>query len=111
MRWLSTIVNHGHQTKFFALFISAFLHSITMAPYTCWVHDLFKDLLHDSCDEYLQSSDRGQDKMWTKLITRVSTNIAEITSDNNVMVPDNLEKVVYLFGYLNIFRTDDWACS
>ena len=81
-----------------------------MAPYTHWVHDLFKDLLHDSCDEYLQSSDHGQDKTWTKLITRVSTNIAEIVLDNNVVVPNNLEKVVYLFGYLNIFRTDDWAC-
>ena len=78
-----------------------------MAPYTCWVHDLFKDLLHNSCDEYLQSSDCGQDKMWTKLITRVSTNIAEIVLDNNVVVPNNFEKVVYLFGYLNIFRTDD----
>ena len=82
-----------------------------MAPYSHWVHDLFKDLLHGLCDEYLQSSDCGQDKMQTKLITRVSTNIAEIALDNNVVVPDDLEKVVYLFGYLNIFRTDDWACS
>ena len=48
--------------------------------------------------------------MRTKLITRVSTNIAEIALDNNVVVPDDLEKVVYLFGYLNIFRTDDWDC-
>ena len=81
-----------------------------MAPYTHWVHDLFKDILHNSCDEYLQSSDRGQDKLQTKLITRVSTDIAEIVSDNNVVVPDDLEKVVYLFGYLNIFRTNYWAC-
>ena len=82
-----------------------------MAPYTHWIHDLFKNLLHNSCDEYLESSDCGQDKIQTKLITRVSANIAEIASNNNVVVPSDLENVVYLFGYLNIFRTDDWACS
>ena len=82
-----------------------------MAPYTHWIHDLFKNLLHNSCDEYLESSDCGQDKTQTKLITRVSANIAEIASNNNVVVPSDLENVVYLFGYLNIFRTDDWACS
>ena len=48
--------------------------------------------------------------MWTKLITKVSTNIAAIASDNNAVVPDDLEKVVFIFGYLNIFRIEDWAC-
>ena len=54
-----------------------------MEPYTFWAHNLFKYLLHDSCDEYLKSSDHGPDKTWTKLITRVSTDIAAIASANN----------------------------
>jgi hypothetical protein len=65
-----------------------------MAPYNrCWVKPSFLNLLRDSCDAYLESSDRGMDKTRSKLITKVSGEIAAIVERTNEPVPDDLEKV------------------
>ena len=66
-----------------------------MPPYSRWVHDLFRSILVDSCDEYLESSDRGSDKTRSKFITRVATDITDIANNNNESLPDDLEKVIH----------------
>ena len=68
-----------------------------MAPYARWVLESFKHILVDSCDEYFDTNDRGNDKSRSKLITRVANNIAAIVQDKNQCVPDDLEKVTFLF--------------
>ena len=68
-----------------------------MAPYVRWVMESFKHILVDSCDEYFNTSDRGNDKSWSKLITRVTNNIAAIAQDKKQRVPDDLEKVTFIF--------------
>lgn len=64
-----------------------------MAPYARWVLESFKHILVDSCDEYFDTSDRGNDKSRSKLITRVANDIAAIAQDTKEHVPDDLEKV------------------
>ena len=64
-----------------------------MAPYARWVNESFKQMLIDACDEYLDTNDHGGEKTRSKLITRVSKEIAAITTDKNERVPDELEKV------------------
>jgi len=74
-----------------------------MAPYARWVLESFKHILVDSCDEYFDTNDRGNDKSRSKLITRVANDIAAIAQDKKEHVPDDLEKVnVYLLPTLNI---------
>ena len=68
-----------------------------MAPYARWVLESFKHILVDSCDEYFNTSDRSNDKSRSKLITRVANNIAAIAQDKKERVPDDLEKVTFLF--------------
>ena len=51
----------------------------------------------DACDEYLQSTDRGNDKTRSKLITRVAKDITDIAKEKNEALPDNLEKVILMF--------------
>jgi hypothetical protein len=68
-----------------------------MAPYARWVLESFKHILVDSCDKYFDTNDRGNDKSWSKLITRVANDIAAIAQDQNQRVPDDLEKVTFLF--------------
>jgi hypothetical protein len=65
-----------------------------MAPYARWLHTSFKQTLLDSCDEFLESSDRGNDKTRTKLITRVSKDITDIATGNGAPIPDDVEKVI-----------------
>lgn len=65
-----------------------------MAPYARWVNESFKQTLIDACDEYLDTNDRGSEKARSKLITRVSEEIAAITTDKKEKVPDELEKVM-----------------
>ena len=65
-----------------------------MVPYACWVHDDFKTILLDSCNEYLQSSDHGTEKTQTQLITCVSANITTAAQETNVTLPVDLEKVI-----------------
>ena len=67
-----------------------------MAPYTRWVHESFKHILVDGSDEYFDTSDRGNDKSRSKLITWVANDIAAIAQTNNQQVPDDLEKVKIL---------------
>lgn len=65
-----------------------------MAPYARWVHDSFKQLLLDSCDEYLKTNDRSTNKACSAFITQVSKDIVDITQGKNVILPDDLEKVI-----------------
>jgi hypothetical protein len=65
-----------------------------MAPYARWVKESFKQTLIDSCDEYLDTNDRGNEKHRSKLITRVADEIGAIAKDKTEDVPDDLEKVL-----------------
>ena len=65
-----------------------------MAPYTRWIYDSFKQTLIDTCDEYLATNDCGSEKKRSILITRVSKEIAAIGVEQNVAVPNKLEKVI-----------------
>jgi hypothetical protein len=64
-----------------------------MAPYAHWVLESFKHVLVDGCDEYFDTNDRGSDKSRSRLITRVSNDIAAIAQAKQERVPDDLEKV------------------
>jgi endo-alpha-1,4-polygalactosaminidase (GH114 family) len=66
-----------------------------MAPYTHWALESFKHILVDSCDEYFNTNDRGNDKSQSKLITQVTNDIAAIAQDKKQHVPDDLEKVTF----------------
>jgi hypothetical protein len=67
-----------------------------MAPYSRWVHASFKQTLLDSCDDYMETNDRGTDKSRSKLITRVAKEIADIAADKLETIPNDLEKVAVL---------------
>jgi len=63
-----------------------------------WVHLSFRKILLDHCDEYIDSSDRGSDKTQSKLITRVSKEITEISEAavEVIPLPSDVEKVTNL---------------
>jgi ribosomal 50S subunit-associated protein YjgA (DUF615 family) len=63
-----------------------------------WVHPSFRQALLDSCDEYIDSSDRGSDKTRSKLITRVSKELTDIAqaATESIPLPSDLEKVIIL---------------
>jgi len=94
------IMNRGELlrlSEFTTLSIFTCVHTITMAPYSRWVHPSFRQTLMDACDEYLQSTDRGNDKTRSKLITRVAKDITDIAKEKNEALPDDLEKVILMF--------------
>ena len=65
-----------------------------MPPYSHWVHQSFKVILHKYCDEFLASSDHGPEKTPSKLITQVSQEILDVAQRQvDASLPDNLEKV------------------
>ena len=65
-----------------------------MPPYSHWVHQSFKVILHKYCDEFLASSDRGPEKTRSKLITQVSQEISDVAQRQvDASLPDDLEKV------------------
>lgn len=74
-----------------------------MAPHVRWVHDSFRPLLRDYCDEYLESSDQGSEKLRTKLIEKVCTELRALASDNNIPITVELDKV-FKFLELNTMR-------
>ena len=67
-----------------------------MAPYTHWVFPSFRTILVNCCDDYLNSSDCGTDKGWSKLITKVAKDITDITQQKGENILDDLEKVIFL---------------
>jgi hypothetical protein len=78
---------------------------ITMAPY-CWVDSSFKPLLLTRCDDYMKANDHGSDKAQSKLITQVAQAITDKATEDNVPLPDDLEKVITLC--IVLFTTDNW---
>src|ERR1700729_394335 len=76
------------------LLIFTCLQTITMAPYTRWVFPLFRTILVNHCDDYLNSSDRGTDNGRSKLITEVAKDITDIAQEKGENIPDDLEKVI-----------------
>ena len=68
-------------------------HSVTMAPYACWVFPSFRQTLIDACDEFLETNDRGTDKKRTEVIKRVCKDIIDIAQAKQETLPDDLEKV------------------
>lgn len=75
---------------------------ITMAPYTCWVQDSFKTILIDACDEYFQTNDCSPNKSCSKLITWIAVEITDSARESNVSLPDELEKVRFLYYALEL---------
>jgi len=65
-----------------------------MGPYSRWVHASFKHILLDACDEWLNSTNRGNDKTWSTLITQVSKEITDIAQAKEESLPSDLEKVI-----------------
>ena len=76
-----------------------------MGPYSRWVKESFKQTLLNNCDEYLETTDRGTNKTRSKLITRVTQDIAAIALAKTEDLPDDLEKVknltVMSFAYID----------
>jgi hypothetical protein len=68
---------------------------INMGPYSRWVQQSFKQTLLDNCDEYLKTTDRGNGKSRSKLITKVANDILAIAADKAAL-PTDLEKVLNL---------------
>jgi len=68
-----------------------------MSPYSRWVHQSFKDVLLQACNEYVKTNDRGNDKARTMLITRIAKDITDIAEKNNEKLPDDLEKAYFVF--------------
>lgn len=65
-----------------------------MPPYNCWAHQFFRDTLIAAHDKYLESTDHGPDRTWTKLIAKVSQDISDTAKGQmNIFIPDNLENV------------------
>ncbi|KIM79975.1 hypothetical protein PILCRDRAFT_9863 [Piloderma croceum F 1598] len=64
-----------------------------------WVHPLFRQTLLDNCDEYIDSSDHSNDKTQSKLITKVSKDIADNVEAANeeILLPSDLEKCVHVW--------------
>jgi hypothetical protein len=56
-----------------------------------WVHDSFKSILLDNCQEYLDSNDMGKHKTRTLLINEVADKIREAAQ--GLDLPNNLNKV------------------
>ena len=67
--------------------------TITMGPYNHWVHDVFHNILIDSCDEYLKTSNRSTNKAWSLFVTRIASDITQAAADNDIGLPNDLEKV------------------
>jgi hypothetical protein len=77
-----------------------------MGPYSRWVQPSFKQTLLDHCDEYLDTTDHGNDKSRSKLITKVANDILAIAADQAAL-PIDLEKVLNqksFYSYLLINR-------
>ena len=73
-----------------------------MGPYNHWVHDVFRNILLDSCDEYLKTSDRGTDKARSLFVTRIASDITQAAADDNVGLLNDLEKVSSLSQTIDI---------
>jgi hypothetical protein len=58
-----------------------------------WVLPSFKNILIDSCQEYLKTTDKGKEKSRSAFITRVSGEIRLAVEGTADQLPDDLEKV------------------
>jgi hypothetical protein len=58
-----------------------------------WVLPSFKQILIDSCEEFMHATDKVKDKPRTALITRVADEIRQAVIDTDATLPDDLEKV------------------
>jgi hypothetical protein len=58
-----------------------------------WVLPSFKQILIDSCKEFMHTTDKVKDKPRTALITRVVDEIRQAVIDTDATLPNDLEKV------------------
>ena len=61
-----------------------------------WVLPVFKDILIDASEEYLNSTDKSKDKTRTAMINRVAGDIRMAIEGTQDSLPDDLEKVTPL---------------
>jgi hypothetical protein len=82
-------------------FIDSHFCSIIMSPYSRWVQQSFKNILVNACDEYVESTDHGNDKTHSKVIACILKDITNIAEQNSEKLPDDLEKVFFIFSTLH----------
>lgn len=58
-----------------------------------WVLRAFKQILIDSSEEYMNTTDKVKDKPRTALVTRVADEIRQVVDGTDTRLPDELEKV------------------
>ena len=60
-----------------------------------WVQPSFKNILIDACQEYLNTTDKGKEKLRSALITRVAEEIRLVVAGTADTLPEDTEKVHY----------------
>jgi len=66
------------------------------SPFTmgkAWVLPSFKNILIDTCQEFLQSTDKSKEKTRSSLITRVAGEVCQVIEGTTDTLPEDLEKV------------------
>ena len=58
-----------------------------------WVLPSFKQILIDSCQEFMNVMDKAKDKPRTALVTRVADQICQAVNRTDATLPEDLEKV------------------
>lgn len=58
-----------------------------------WVLPSFKQILIDSCQEFMNVTDKAKDKPRTALVTRVADQIRQAVNGTDATLPEDLEKV------------------
>ena len=69
------------------------LFTLTSTMGKTWVLPSFKNILIDSCQEYVNTTDKGKEKTRSTLIARVAGEVREVVEGTSDTVPDDLEKV------------------
>jgi hypothetical protein len=64
-----------------------------------WVLPSFKQILIDSSNEYVNTTDKGRDKARTTLISRVAAEIRNTIDGTVQTVPTDLEKVPFMSSF------------
>jgi hypothetical protein len=73
-----------------------------------WFQPLFKHILVESCEEFINSSNKGKHKTRSTLINRVAEEIRQAVEGTNDTLPSELEKVI--FAYPPYLRSSIYHC-
>src|ERR1700733_6798828 len=76
-----------------------------------WVLPSFKQILIDSSNEYVNTTDKGRDKARTTLISRVAAEIRNTIDGTVETVPTDLEKVQFMSSFYYSSHSDIYRLS